>query len=61
MSTQRYTKAHVDKQLAKQASEFQAYIIEVLRLTFDATGSCIHIVKKNKTECAICGKFISED
>jgi len=61
MSAQQFTKEHVQKQLAKQGQQFQAYLIEVLTLTFEATGSCIHIIKKNKSECAICGKFISED
>ena len=60
MPTPRFTQEHVQKQLDKQAREFQSYIIEALKLTFEATGSCIHIIKKDKHECAICGKFVDE-
>lgn len=61
MPLQRYTKEHVQKELAKQAQQFKLQLIECLKLTFEATGSCIHIVMKDEEQCAICEKYVPKN
>jgi hypothetical protein len=55
---QRFSKQKIEKELAKQAKGFRAYLIECLKLTFEAHGVCLHIVMKNEDECEVCGKFV---